>query len=293
MKYPVVFYGTSLFAVPSLEALAADGRFEILGVVTQPDRPAGRKSELQKPAVKIAAEKLGLAVLQPERVKTDEAYEALKALGGEAAVVASYGQILPQRVLDLYPKGMINAHASLLPEYRGASPINAAIRDGRDKTGITVMLMDAQMDHGAILSKVEEPIKQDDTTATLTTRLAELGAKTLPSVLVDYFEGKIKPVEQEHEKATFVKILNREDGKLDGLANAVEMERLVRAMDPWPGTFIAFDGKRLKVLKARTGRTEGYPVIQAADGSELTLLTVQPEGKKPMNGADFLRGHQR
>ncbi len=293
MKYPVVFYGTSPFAVPSLEALATDGRFDILGVVTQPDRPAGRKGEIQKSAVKIAAEKLGLTVLQPERVKTDEAYEALKVLGGEAAVVASYGQILPQRVLDIYPKGMINAHASILPEYRGASPINAAIRDGRDKTGITVMLMDAQMDHGAVLSKAEEPIKPDDTTASLTPRLAELAAKTLPSVLVDYFEGKIKPTEQEHEQATFVKILNREDGKLDGLATATDMERLVRAMDPWPGTFIEQEGKRLKVLKARIGRTEGYPVIRAADGSDLTLLMVQPEGKKPMSGADFLRGHQR
>ncbi|MCC6563502.1 methionyl-tRNA formyltransferase [Candidatus Uhrbacteria bacterium] len=291
MKYKIVFYGTSPFAVPSLEALAADGRFEILGVVTQPDRPAGRKGEMQKPAVKIAAENLGLAVVQPERVKTDEAFEILKALGGEAAVVASYGQILPQRVLDLYSKGMVNVHASLLPEYRGASPINAAIRDGRAKTGITIMLMDAQMDHGATLAMAEESIQPDDTTAILTPRLAELGARILPETLIGYFEGSIKPVEQTHDQATFVKILNREDGKLDGLPTATDMERLVRAMDPWPGTFIEHKDKRLKVLKAKTGHMDGYPVIQAADGSELTLLTVQPEGKKPMDGADFVRGH--
>ncbi|MCK9360720.1 methionyl-tRNA formyltransferase [Patescibacteria group bacterium] len=291
MKYKIVFYGTSPFAVPSLDAVAADGRFEILGVVTQPDRPAGRKGELQKPAVKIAAENLGLAVVQPERVKTDDAYETLKALGGEAAVVASYGQILPQRVLDLYSKGMVNVHASLLPEYRGASPINAAIRDGRDKTGVTIMLMDAQMDHGATLAMAEEPIKPDDTTASLTPRLAELGARILPETLIGYFEGSIKPVQQTHDQATFVKILNREDGKLDGLPTATDMERLVRAMDPWPGTFIEHKGKRLKVLKAKTGRMDGYPVIKAADGSELTLLTIQPEGKKPMDGADFVRGH--
>ncbi len=291
MKYKIVFYGTSPFAVPSLEALAADGRFEILGVVTQPDRPAGRKGELQKTAVKITAEKLGLAVLQPERIKGDDAFEMLKTLGGEAGIVASYGQIIPQRVLDLYSKGMINVHASLLPEYRGASPINAAIRDGRDKTGVTIMLMDAQMDHGATLAMAEAPIQPDDTATSLTPRLAELGAKLLPDTVVGYFEGKIKAVEQNHDQATFVKILNRDDGKLDGLPSAVDMERLVRAMDPWPGTFIEHKGKRLKVLKAKTGRMDGYPVIQAADGSELTLLTIQPEGKKPMDGAAFVRGH--
>ena len=231
-----------------------------------------------------------MSVLQPESVKTDEAFDELKKLDAEAAVVASYGQIIPQRVLDLYPKNMINVHASLLPDYRGASPINAAIRDGQAKTGVTIMLMDAKMDHGPVLKLAELDIKPDDTTASLTPRLADFGATVLPDVLTDYLEGKIKPVEQDHDKATFVKILNREDGRLDPAKPAVELERLVRAMDPWPGTFIDHEGKRLKVLKAQVGEAEGYPILETTDG-KLSLLIVQPEGKKPMDGADYKRGH--
>ncbi|KAA0205517.1 methionyl-tRNA formyltransferase [Candidatus Uhrbacteria bacterium] len=298
---PVAFYGTSPFAVPSLEALARDGRFEIVCVITQPDRPAGRKGELTKPAVKIAAEQLGLRVEQPERLKADDAYATLQSVGGECAVVASYGQIIPQRVLDLYSKGMVNVHASLLPEYRGASPINAAIRDGRDETGVTIMLMDAKMDHGPILAMAAEPIREDDTTATLTPRLADLGASLLLAVLPGYLEGSIKPIEQDHDKATFVKLLSREDGKLEPTKPAVELERLVRAMDPWPGTYLEYGGKRLKILKAvlgpMTDRQPGTLYMESAElrlacvgGTSLTLLTVQPEGKPPMEGAAFARG---
>lgn len=301
MKTPVVFYGTSPFAVPSLEALARDGRFEIVCVITQPDRPAGRKGELTKPAIKLAAEQLGLRVEQPESLKTDESYALLKSIGGELGVVASYGQIIPQPVLDLYSKGMINVHASLLPDYRGASPINASIHDGREETGVTIMVMDAKMDHGPILAMAAEPIRQDDTTVTLTPRLADLGASLLLATLPGYLDGSIKPVEQDHEKATFVKLLSREDGKLDPTKTAVELERLVRAMDPWPGTYFEYDGKRLKVLKAAIGpdtdkpagtlfQESSDPILACADRSSLKLLEVQPEGKKPMAGAAFARG---
>ncbi|MCR4256829.1 MAG: methionyl-tRNA formyltransferase, partial [Candidatus Uhrbacteria bacterium] len=209
MKTPVVFYGTSPFTVPSLEALARDGRFEIVCVITQPDRPAGRKGELAKPAIKLAAERLALRVEQPESLKTDESYALLKSIGGELGVVASYGQIIPQPVLDLYSKGMINVHASLLPDYRGASPINASIRDGREETGVTIMVMDAKMDHGPILAMAAEPIREDDTTVTLTPRLADLGASLLLATLPGYLDGSIRPVEQDHAKATFVKLLSR------------------------------------------------------------------------------------
>lgn len=301
MKTPVVFYGTSPFAVPSLEALARDGRFEIVCVITQPDRPAGRKGELAKPAIKLAAEQLGLRVEQPESLKTDESYALLQSIGGELGVVASYGQIIPQRVLDLYSKGMINVHASLLPDYRGASPINAAIRDGRSETGVTIMVMDAKMDHGPILAMAAEPIRQDDTTVTLTPRLADLGASLLLATLPGYLEGSIKPVEQDHEKATFVKLLSREDGKLDPTKTATELERLVRAMDPWPGTYVEYEGKRLKILKAAIGPETDKPpgtlffenselLLACAGRSSLRLLEVQPEGKKPMEGAAFARG---
>ncbi len=298
---PVVFYGTSPFAVPSLEALARDGRFSILAVVTQPDRPAGRKGHLAKPAVKIAAERLRLRIEQPGSLKSDDAYELLTSVGGEVAVVASYGQIIPQRVLDLYSKGMVNVHASLLPAYRGASPINAAIRDGRDLTGVTIMIMDAKTDHGPILAQAAEPIRPDDTTATLTPRLADLGARLLLGTLPGYLDGSTKPVGQDHGRATFVKLLAREDGRLDPGKSATELERLVRAMDPWPGTYLEYDGKRLKILKAALGpNTDRQPGslytenaelhLACAGGTSLTLLTVQPEGKTPMEGAAFARG---
>lgn len=301
MKTPVVFYGTSPFAVPSLEALAHDEHFKIVCVITQPDRPAGRKGELVKPAIKLAAERLALRVEQPESLKTDESYALLKSIGGEFGVVASYGQIIPQPVLDLYSKGMINVHASLLPDYRGASPINASIRDGREETGVTIMVMDAKMDHGPILAMAAEPIREDDTTVTLTPRLADLGASLLLATLPGYLDGSIRPVEQDHAKATFVKLLSREDGKFDPTKTADELERLVRAMDPWPGTYFEYEGKRLKILKASIGPDtdkhvgtlflEGSePALACADQSSLKLLEVQPEGKKPMEGAAFARG---
>lgn len=300
MRHSVVFYGTSPFAVPSLDALAQDVRFDVLAVVTQPDRPAGRKGALAKSAIKLAAERLGLRVEQPERLKSEEAYMLLQSIGAELGVVASYGQIIPQRVLDLYSKGMINVHASLLPEYRGASPINAAIRDGKSETGVTIMRMDANMDHGPILAQAAEPIREDDTATVLTPRLADLGADLLLATLPGYLDGSIKPVEQDHEKATFVKLLSREDGKLDPRKPAAELERLVRAMDPWPGTYLEYGDKRLKVLKAALGPETNREVgalffdgalrYACANGSSLTLLTVQPEGKKPMEGAAFARG---
>jgi methionyl-tRNA formyltransferase len=303
MKYSVVFYGTSPFAVPSLEALARDERFAVITVVTQPDRPAGRKGDLMKPAVKIAAESLSLQVEQPESLKSDSAFEILKSMGGDLAVVASYGQIIPQRVLDLYSKGMINIHGSILPDYRGASPINAAIRDGKKETGVTIMRMDAKMDHGPTLSMATDTIRDDDTTATITPRLAGLGARLLMETLPAYLEGTMKPVEQDHGKATFVKLLTRDDGRLDSTKSAIELERLVRAMDPWPGTFFEHDEKRIKVLRASIGpnstREPGTLFLDAsnlyfscADASSLHLLTIQPEGKKPMDGSAFARGMQ-
>lgn len=301
MKTPVVFYGTSPFAVPSLEALVRDERFEIVCVITQPDRPAGRKGDLAKSAIKLAAERHGLRIEQPENLKTDECVEAFQTIGGELGVVASYGQIIPQRVLNLYSKQMINVHASLLPEYRGASPINAAIRDGKDETGVTIMIMDAKMDHGPMLAMAAEPIREDDTTATLTPRLAELGATLLLATLPGYLDGSIKPVEQDHDKATFVKLLAREDGELDSTKSAVELERLVRAMDSWPGTYFEYEGKRLKVLKASIGPDTDKPVgtlfvvndelcLACVSRSSLRLNEVQPEGKKAMPGSAFLRG---
>lgn len=298
----VVFYGTSEFAVPSLEALASDGRFSVIGVVTQPDRPVGRHAELHQPPVKITALKLGIPVYQFEQVKSDEAYQDLSTLQADLAVVASFGQIIPQRVLDLYSKGAINVHGSLLPNYRGASPIREAIANGDAETGNTIMLMDAKMDHGPMLASRAISIDTNETTATLTPKLAKSGAELLLETLTGYLNGTIKPVEQNHDKATFVKLLKREDGRLHPETDTAEaLERLVRANNPWPGSFIEMNGKRLKVLAATTDgvtdqpagtryQVNGVPALACADGVGLLLMNVQPEGKPPLEGAAFLRG---
>jgi len=300
----LVFFGTSDFAVPILERLAADGRFEVRAVVTQPDRPVGRKAVLTEPPAKIAAKQLGLTVLQFEQVKSDEAYEALKAVPMDAAAVASFGQIIPQRVLDLAPKGFINVHASILPAYRGASPIAAAIKNGDSETGVTIMLMDALMDHGPALSVAKEPVNAEDTAMTLSARLSRLGADLLPDTIVGYIEGMIKPQEQEHEKATKVKLLTREDGLIDWTQTADAIERMIRAYDPWPGAYTMVDGKRLKILKARLGQAateqpgsfyktnDGQPAVACGNGTSLVLDQVQPEGKPAMSGRAYANGRR-
>lgn len=319
----LLFFGTSAFAVPALERLAADPRFTVTAVVTQPDRPVGRHAEVLASPVKQAAEKLGLRVLQPESLKTDEAYDLLKNYPADAYVVASYGQIIPQRVLDLPTKGAINIHGSILPAYRGASPIAAAIANGDKETGVTIMVMDALMDHGPTLAFTAEPINPDDTTKTLEPRLAKLGADLLPDVLEKYVLGDLKATEQDHAKATMVKLLKREDGKLDPTTQTAEqMERLVRAYNPWPGTYIDLNGKRLKVLSASVASSviasssdergnltphpptirdtryairtavDASPALIGADGQALVLTRVQPEGKKEMTGEEFLRGNK-
>lgn len=290
----VVFYGTSAFSLPSLEALASDPRLSVIGVVTQPDRPAGRQGVVTAPPVKLAAERLRLPVFQFEQVKSDAAYETLQTLNADLAVVASFGQIISARILDLYPRGVLNVHPSLLPAYRGAVPMNAAIRDGLAETGVTIMLMDALMDHGPIVSQMNAEILPTDTTETLSERLSKTSAHFLVETLHAFVEGTAIPQEQDHATATFVKLLSREDGKIDLGKSAIEIERLVRAYTPWPGTSIEYKGKRLKVLKAHAtsepGATDFH--IPCGDNSILVLDEVQPEGKKPMRGEAFLRGQR-
>ncbi len=287
----VVFYGTSLFSIPTLQALADDPSVEVVGVVTQPDRPAGRHGTLTPPPVKELALALHLPVFQFEQVKSDEAYATLQTVQADVAVVASFGQIISQRVLALYPRGVLNVHPSLLPVYRGAIPMTAAIRDGLKETGITIMLMDALMDHGPILLQAASAIEPSDTTEQLSERLAKQGAELLLQALHGYLAGTLQPVEQDHTQATFVKLLSREDGLLDLSKSAQELERLIRAYTPWPGTYTIHQGKRLKVLRAHVGEASSYEFsLTCGDGSALVLDEVQPEGKKPMSGEAFARG---
>lgn len=299
----VIFYGTSDFAVPALQALAQDMRFRIITVVTQPDRPVGRHATLTPSPIKRAAKEMKMDVRAYESLKQETAYEDLKTIAADVAVVASFGQIIPQRILDLTKYGAVNIHGSLLPRFRGASPIAAAIREGETETGVTIMKMDAKMDHGPILALAKEPIRSDDTSTSLSERLALLGAKTLPDVLDGYVQGRLVPQEQDHAAATVIGLLSREDGNIDWTKRAEEIERLVRAYDPWPGTWASVEGKRLKVLKASVGSStnlpagarfekDGFPYFACGNHTSLRLERVQLEGKPVMDAAAFLRGAQ-
>lgn len=299
----ILFFGTSSFAVPILEALCRDARFDVIGVVTQPDRPTGRRATNAAGPIKLKAERRGIPVWQFDSVKSEEAFLRLRDAHADAAVVASFGQIIPQRVLDLFPRGMINVHASLLPTYRGASPIAAALLHGDAETGVSIMKMDAHMDRGHVLEQAREVIRADDTAARLSERLAELGAHILPDVLDRYLAGHITPAPQDESGVSIAPLLKREDGLIDWSASSFEIERKIRAYDPWPGTFMPIDGTRLKILKAAIGHPakdaepgrrivqEKLPAVVCGDRTALLLTLLQPEGKRSMSGQDFLRGH--
>lgn len=302
MAYRVLFFGTAAFSVPLLKGLANDSRFELIGVVTQPDRPVGRKGVLTPPPTKVTAEALGVPVFQFENVKEPEVIDQLNNLAPDILAVASFGQIMPKALLQIASRGAINFHWSLLPKYRGASPIQASLLAGDEKTGATVMLMDTKMDHGAILATRDEPISSTDTSDTLYHRLGEKGASWFPETIADYLEGRLQPQEQDHAQATFVKLLSREDGRLDPeQKTSLELERMVRAYTPWPGTYLDRAGKRYKILEAELGPStslvagtpfiqNGLPAIACKEGTSLLLSTLQPEGKAAMDGAAFLRG---
>ena len=297
MAARVVFMGSPDFALPSLRALAAD--YQVVGVVTQPDRPAGRGKQLTAPAVKTLAQELGLPVIQPSRLREPEAIAQLRAWAPDLIVVAAFGQILRQEVLDLPPHGCLNVHASLLPRWRGASPIQAAILAGDAKTGVTIMRMDEGLDTGPILSQRAGPIAPDDTAASLSEKLSMLGANLLIDTLPKYLAGELKPTPQPESGITSAPILKKSDGELDPALSAEALARKVRAFNPWPGAFIIWKKQPLKVHRAtvitRTSRPGqhlvegGLPALGTANGL-LILDEVQPAGKRPMSGSEFLRG---
>lgn len=223
----------------------------------------------------------------------------------DVCVVVSYGKIFPQWLLDLPRKGCVNVHGSLLPRWRGPSPIQAAIAAGDEKTGVTIMQLDAEMDHGPLLAVAEERIRPDDTGGSLHDRLAALGGKLLPETIAAYLEGKLTPFEQDHSRATICKLLIRADGKIDWTKNAEKIERLVRAYHPWPGTWTNVNGQSIKILSARVGAVEvtkqpgewfirnDATYVACGQGTALEITSVQPEGKKKMTGAEYARGRLR
>lgn len=303
MTTRVIFMGTPDFAVPSLAALIAGG-YDVVGVVTQPDRPAGRGRKLTASPVKRFAEEHGLPVLQPATFRQPEPVAALSALAPDVIVVAAYGLILPQAVLDIPPHGCLNVHGSLLPKYRGAAPIPAAILAGDGETGVTIMLMDAGMDTGPILSQATCPIEPQDTTGTLTAKLAELGAALLAETLPRWLAGEIEPQPQAHELASYAPMIRKADGRIDWTLPAAQITRQVRAYQPWPGATTFWNGKPLKLLKAQPlpevavkegpGRVLAWGDAAAVvTGKGLLLLEeVQLAGRRPLPIGDFLRGQR-
>ena len=249
MKPRIVFMGTPDFAVPALARLI-DEDFPVVGVVCQPDRPAGRRGEMKAPPVKQLAQKHQIPVLQPEKVRTPDFEAQLAALRPELIVTAAYGRILPKNILDLPPLGCLNVHASLLPRWRGAAPIQWALMSGDNKTGITIMEMDEGMDTGHILLQSEVPLDHEIDAGTLSDILSRKGAELLPQAVLDYVAGKLVPVPQEHDQATIAKIMTRETGEIDWTKSAEQIHNLIRGTYPWPGAYTACDNKRLKVHKA-------------------------------------------
>jgi methionyl-tRNA formyltransferase len=294
--------GTPDFAVPVLKALI--GRYEIVGVVTQPDRQVGRGHKVEAPPVKVLALAHDLPVLQPASLRRPDAVAELRALLPEVIVVAAFGQILRAEVLTIPPKGCLNVHASLLPKYRGAAPIAAAILAGEEKTGVTIMLMDEGMDTGPILSQATCPIFPQDTGESLSARLAQLGANLLMDTLPRWLAGEIQPRPQDHSQATYSRIIAKEDGLIDWSQSAVEIWRRSRAYYPWPSTYTYWRGKLLKVLRAEplplwSGEDKPGQVMALDEGlavatgeGALLLREVQLAGKKSMDAGDFARGQR-
>ena len=302
-NYRVVFMGTPEFAVPSLRALAEDGRYDVVGVITQPDRPAGRGNRLTACPVKQFALERGLPVFQFERIRRPEGVEKLRALAPDVCVTAAFGQILTQEILDIPARGTVNVHASLLPKYRGSAPINWCILMGEREAGVTIMRTDAGIDTGDMLRSAATPIGELETAGELTERLSALGAKLLAETLPDYLAGKIVPVPQDHEAASYQPMLNKAMGEIDWTQSAAEIACRVRGLNPWPCAWTDLDGGRLKLYLARavasdadvpagtviaSGPREGL-VVRCGDGA-LEVLEMQAPGGKRMAAKAYLMG---
>jgi len=300
----VVFCGTPPFAVPTLTTLVNSG-FTVSLVVTQPDKPRGRGLEVVFSPVKQAALQFGLPVVQPEKIKNNEQFRSqLSSLAPDAVIVVGYGRIIPQWMIDLPLLGNLNVHASLLPKYRGAAPIQWAIASGESVTGVTTMRIDAGLDTGDVLLQKEIPILADDTAETLAPRLADLGAALMIETLYGLQAGTLTGRSQDHSKATLAPVLKKEDGLIDFQRTAVEIWNRLRGFQPWPGAYTRFRGKQLQIHAAKplpslSTSTPGELVAEndsfivgCGNKSALEVTELQLEGKKRMSARDFLHGYR-
>lgn len=300
----IVFMGTPEFAVPTLERLILSP-YQVVAVYTQPDRPLGRGRATAPSPVKQVALSHGLTVLQPLSLKQPEEVQRLAGWQPDVIVVAAFGQLLPQPVLDIPPLGCLNLHPSLLPRHRGPSPVAAAILAGDDVTGVTVMLMDRGLDTGPILAQTTVAISSQDTTASLAARLAQVGAGLLLETLPQWLEGRLRPQPQDEAGASYSRLITKEQGEIDWHLPAIDIWRRVRAFQPWPGAYTWYRGRLLKVIEAvplpgaegEPGRvmacTEGEVVAEVVTGEGvLGLVRLQIEGRRAMSAVEFLRGQR-
>ena len=306
MEKRIIFMGTPEFAVPSLEALI-HGDYQVVAVYTQPDRRAGRGQQVTSSPVKQLALSQGLDLVQIEKFKFAGTVEKLAALTPDLIVVAAFGLLLPPEVLNLPKFGCLNVHPSLLPKHRGASPMAAAILQGDEITGVTIMLLDAGMDTGPILNQKEVPISDEDTTGSLSVKLAKVGAQLLMETLPLWINGRIKPRPQDESGASYSKIITKEDGEIDWRLSTQELWRRVRAFDPWPGSYARWHDKRLKLVKVlpvygeksdEPGKVVALPPpapvtvgVETGDGV-LGLVKLQLEGKRELSAEEFVRGQR-
>lgn len=297
----VLFMGTPEFALPSLEALIDSE--EVVAVVTQPDRPKGRGKILTPPPVKGLALRYDIPVLQPLSLKDGDTIREISAYKPDLIVVVSYGKILPKTILNIPPYGCINVHASLLPKYRGAAPINWALINGEEETGVTIMEMDEGMDTGDIILQKAIPIEEDDDVESLSTKLSILGAELLKEALSLLKEGKLTSIPQDGAKATYAPMLKKEDGAIPWEWDAWKIRDFVRGMNPWPGAYTFWKGKRLKILKGMAlGNGDGIPgEVKAVSKEGIDVVTgkglfrikkLQPEGKRIMDASEFIQGYR-
>lgn len=308
-KIRTIFLGTPDFGVSCLEALVSSDFFEVIGVISQPDKPVGRQQKITSPTIKIIAEKHRLPVYQPEKIKTEVAL--IEKLNPELIVVVAYGQIIPESILQIPKYGCINVHGSLLPRYRGAACLQAAILNGDHQSGVTIMQMDKGLDTGPILAQKKIKLDRQETLESLHDKLVIVGAKLLLPTLKKYVQGKITPQPQKEDEASYIKMIQKEDGRIDWSDTAKNIERKIRAFNPWPGTFSCLSDKNLglkdiifkiKAVRPEPIRSNKYQIgetfryknalaIQCGQNS-LVVIKLQLEGKKAMETDEFLRGHE-
>jgi len=301
-KIRLIFMGTPEFSLPGLKALISEKDFEIVGVFTQTDKPVGREQKMTPPPVKRLALENGLNIFQPEKIKDE--LENIKNLKPDLIVVIAYGKIIPQSILDIPVYGCINVHASLLPKYRGAACLNAPILNGDTETGVTIMQMEAGLDTGPILRQAKMKLKGKEILEDVHDKLSALGAEILVSTLKDFMAGKIKPQIQDESKASYIKTLKKEDGKVDWKKPAIEIERMIRAYNPWPGTYALDKEKTVKIISVDSNILEsnnheigkvfldnGRLAIQCGQDA-LVILKLQTAGKKIMTSEEFWRGNK-